>query len=340
MPKKKQHSGILAIDPSFRGLGVALLSARHEYSYSGHFDICQNYKQYSKYDIIVKLVADFLGELFTELDPFVWDSSVLIIESQFKTQLERLQDALVNQIYARFLERGIKLRILTVAAYSWREHFGLAGPTYNKRKKLSVEYVAGNPGLLCWEEGIKNDNVAEAIILLNFAKSKHSLALEETKVMDSQYYHYCPECENQCVSKISQSEKNPGRAFWACINPTCKKKGFTCFAGDENKAPSYLKKRAPQTKQSYTAPPAPKRQAKPPTPRERSAPYLSVSDSNGEFKAEVLSELSVISQLLRVHVSATASLLRWFEERDAQATTEERGVSDFYTDEILSQEEQ
>lgn len=344
MPKKRQHSGILAVDPSFRGLGVALLSARHEYTYSGHFDICQDYKQFSKYDIIVKLVADFLDMLFTELDPFVWDSSVLIIESQFKTQLERLQDALVNQIYSRFLERGISLKIFTVTAYNWREHFGLAGPTYNKRKKLSVEYVAGNPDLLCWEEGISNDNVAEAIILLNFALSKHRLALEELKVMDSSCYHNCPACENQCVTKISNSEKNPGRAFWACINPTCTKKGFTCFVGEENKPPSYLKKRgtAPQARQ-YSAPPAPKR-SKPSTPQKQTqAPqlsqgsYFSVLSKEEEFHQEVLAELAIISQLLRINTQALASILRIQEGSREENRPEEHGITDFYTDEQLSQ---
>jgi hypothetical protein len=186
--------------------------------------------------------------------------------------------------------------------------------------------------------------VAEAIILLNFALSKHRLELEKLQIMNSSCYHNCPECENQCVTKISQSEKNPGRAFWSCINPTCRKKGFTCFVGEENKPPGYLKKRgtAPQSSQ-YSAPPAPKR-SKPSTPQKQTqssqqpqGSYVSIERYN-EFQAELLAELAVISQLLRVNAQATTSMLR-IQESNA-GDEEDHGVSDFYTDEQLSQSDQ
>lgn len=329
MPKKQQHAAILAIDPSFRGLGVAFHHAGCDYSYVGCFDICQDLKGFSKYTIVVRLVAAFLDELFELLDPFIWDTTVLVIESQFKKALERLQDAIVNQLYCRLAG---KLKLLPVAAYTWREFFSLGDTTYNKRKKRSVQYVAVNRQLLCWEPDLSDDNMCEAILLLNFALRKHSLALAEPKLhpcpMSSS--HTCPVCGNACTLKVSQSEKNTNRPYWACTNRGCAKNGFTCWQGEESGSKKYPAKKRP-TLEGVAPPPTPKRTAQAPVAAPSADTLLkeiiNIKKDNAEGFNDVLAVLEQTNKLLYIIANGKPSYAP--EDEEAQ----EGGVTDFYCDE-------
>ncbi len=347
MPKKKQHGAILAIDPSYRGLGVAFYNAHYSYYFTKCYDICQDYKRFSTYTVVIKLVGDFLDELFETLDPFIWDTTVLVIESQYKKAMERLQDAIVNQLYCRL--EG-KIKTIPVAAYTWREYYSLSGPKYNQRKKLSVEFVNSNPQLICWLPGLKDDNICEAIILLNFAIKKHSLALIDPMDYDNDQSHNCPTCGSSCTSRVSgDNAKHPGREYWCCTNPSCPKKGFVCFVGEENKAPSYLTKRSYQRKQSamskvkvQDAPPAkrpytpaatvaPPSTQRPSTP-EDNTPWLLglIKKDLQEFHDDLLSELATTNKFLSV-------LCNNYGASYSTDYPEKRGISDFYTEETLSQ---
>lgn len=355
MTKKKKHGAILAIDPSFRGMGIAFYSGNFEFCFRERYDICQDYKGFSKYAIIVKLAFDFIERLFEQLDPFIWDTTVLVVESQFKTALERLQDAVVNQIYSKL--EG-KLKIIPVAAYTWREYYLLTGKNYNQRKKLSVEFVTDNPQLICWEAGLKDDNICEAIILLNFALGKYSLDLEYP--MDytgddyQEYAHSCPVCNYPCTVKVvaTQTAKNYGKQYWACGNGGCTKKGFVCLVGEENQPPNYLRKRGPQ-RQQQAPPPAPKRRIQPPPPQQHQVivaqtnPPPMPQQQNPILKAladieknrqeqwdDLLSEVATIVICLKTLVGQAPPSY----EEGGTDYPESQKRTDFYTNEKLSQD--
>lgn len=362
MPKKKEHGAILAIDPSYRGLGVAFYNAHYGYSFTRRYDICQDYKGFTKYAIIVKLVRDFLTELFETLDEFIWDTTVLVIESQYKSALERLQDAIVNQFDCKL--GGGKLKILPVAAYTWREYYSLSGPKYNQRKKLSVEFVNSNPQLISWAPGLKDDNICEAIILLNFALGKHSLALVTPMDYSGNYNdspHICPSCSTPCVGRVSgAAAKNPGREYWACPNSKggCPKPGFVCFIGEENKPPAYMLGKRQQRKEAALSKVYPAKrpytQAPPPTPQ-RQMPQLTVAPTRPEpsgdnlyellkklahdlqeFHGDILTELAEQTTLLKL----IARNYNVSYSMDTPDYPEKRGVSDFFTEEQLSQHDE
>lgn len=328
MPKKKQHGGILAIDPSFRGMGFALWCPGLSYTRTGHKDITENYKSYSRYDIIVKLASLYVEELFTAHFGIMEEVTVLVIESQFKTKLERLQDALVNQLYCRFALLGTHLKVITVAAYTWRAHYGLGAKQYRDRKELSVEFVSSNPQLIAWSKDLKDDNECEAIILLNYACAKHSLSFVSSVLFLplQKMSMPCTVCSVQCNAATSNSEKNPGKAYWACKNPDCpggegKGKGFICWIGEEasaGKKPKYPVKKTTTTLQkrtssAQTAPPAPKRV-------KTETDYLKMMTDTLQ---DILTQQLETNKLLTV---LNANIPKSLE-----------GVSDYYCDEQLTQ---
>ena len=268
---KVVHSGILACDPSFKGMAWTLYVPVTGYFATKVYDIRQGLKGYDRLPIILRLVREHLNELFVDLIgewmPYI---SAFVIESQWKTKLTRLQTTVMSMVTDRLAE-SLK-KIVTVPAYSWRELYGLEGSTYVKRKKISVEFLAKSPKFLAWAPGLKDDNACESIILLNYLVTKHGLSLEQASTVHSSLVSEttmvsCPKCNQPCVQKISgPNAKNPNRAFWSCT-PCNKFNGFV----DEGSRNSGSKRPAPQQARSEPAGkrrynPEPQAAASTPTP--------------------------------------------------------------------------
>lgn len=228
--KKFAHKAILACDPSFKGCAFVLwYKAADSFSKSEVYDIRCGLKQYDVFLTQVELVQNLLVSLFEDFAPWIDDCTAFVIEGQYKPKMLCLLHAIVNQLYV--LLPNLK-KILTVSARVWRPFFGLKLPrdTYAQRKKASVEYVRSNPQLICSELWTKDDNICEAVLLLNYLVTKHALRIQDTMPIrlwlgdehkdfeDNEMKYNCPDCkDNKKTSiRLAQSGDNKGKPYLHC----------------------------------------------------------------------------------------------------------------------------
>lgn len=208
--RRKQHAGILAVDPSWRGMGVAARVAVHGFSFSESSDITCGVKRFDLPQTTVRLVCDYFSELFAR-EPHLKCCSRIVLENQFKTKMKNLQYITAACLAAHMPHAKIEY----VSALSAKRHFGLElQKSHYGNKKVAVEFVQANvKNLIGAENGgesLLNDNVADALLLLNY-----SLQHNRLRLMD---YGNCKTCGNPLEEKVSQSQANPGRAFISCPN--------------------------------------------------------------------------------------------------------------------------
>jgi len=150
--KKKQHGAILSCDPSFKGCAFVLWYKARQYQNAIVYDIRCERKQYDSFLVQVQLVSNLLDELFKDFNPFIFDCTAFVIEGQYKSKMKCLLHCIVNQF------------------------------TYAERKKASVHYVKRNPQLICSGLWINDDNICEAILLLNYIVDKHRLHISSEEM--------------------------------------------------------------------------------------------------------------------------------------------------------------
>ena len=248
MPPKKKHDGVLSCDPSFKGMAFALYLPSLSWQDARCYDIRENRKIYDTQEMTRELVHKNLLQLFEDM-PLIEYCSIFVIEGQFKKKMIRLQESVCNQI--RALLPNVK--IVTIAAYSTRNYFGTNTDSYYQNKKESINFLKRNPQLLLSELWVNNDNVCEAIILLNHLVQKQALEFSKSKrkkmstgfAINTPNRPDCPTCKQPAGMAESTSEKNPGRLYWRCENRDCskwqEKKSFLAFFGEENKIGKWTK---------------------------------------------------------------------------------------------------
>lgn len=237
MPPKKKHDGILSCDPSFKGMAFSMYLPGLSYQDARCYDIREDRKIYDTQEMTRELVYKNLCQLRKDMPLSVY-CSIFVIEGQFKKKMIRLQEAVCNQVRVMFPE----IKIITIPAYSTRKFFGTNTESYYQNKKESINFLKRNPQLLVAELWSNNDNICEAIILLNHLVQKQALELHEA--MSYSYSQQpnrpdCPTCKQPAGSAMSTSEKNPNRPYWKCENRDCEKyqqkKAFLAFYGEEDK---------------------------------------------------------------------------------------------------------
>lgn len=272
MPPKKKHDGVLSCDPSFKGMAFALYLPSLGWQDARCYDIREERKIYDTQEMTRELVYKNLLRLFSDM-PLIEYCSVFVIEGQFKKKMIRLQESVCNQI--RVLLPDIK--IVTIAAYSTRNYFGTNTDSYYQNKKESINFLKRNPQLLMSELWVNNDNICEAIILLNHLVQKQALEFYKSKrkKMSSNEPNRpdCPACKQPAGCAKSESEKNPGRLYWRCENRDCskwqEKKSFLGFFGEEHKIGKWTKqsnKRPIESNPNVNLVPAAKRTEPPQVP--------------------------------------------------------------------------
>lgn len=258
MGKKKQlPTGFLAIDPSWRGCGYAAYFPEEDLIKVGCVDLVDRFtnrkKLYDTPESSRDLVFCFLTWLLEEeLGPELrLKIGAVVLERQFKTKMQNLYKCFDNQIRALL---GIKTKIIGIAAWNTKQHFGTATGTYTGNKREAISFLERNPELIGAELHDKNDNKADAIILLNhLLQKKYPEILMSRRnagsvvhrppysrsVPDNDSDIDCPECGTPCVIKACGPQaKTPGREYNACIQPSCPKSdkgGFICFVGEQPK---------------------------------------------------------------------------------------------------------
>ena len=231
MGKKREHKVVLSCDPSFKGCAFVLWDkANDNYSKAHVYDIRNGRKQYDLFLIQVQLVNDLLREVFLDFDPHILECTAFIIEGQFKPKMQCLLHAIVNQLYVMLPEEN-NLKVFTISARTWRPFFvDLGTGNYLQRKKASVDYVRANPQLICSERWSKDDNICEAILLLNYVVRKHALLVRNTMPIrlwlgdehkdfeDKQIKKSCPDCkQDKWMSiRITGSGNKKGEPYFHC----------------------------------------------------------------------------------------------------------------------------
>lgn len=231
MGKKREHKVVVSCDPSFKGCAFLLWDkADNNYSKAQVYDIRDGRKQYDVFLIQVQLVNDLLREVFMDFDPRILECTAFIIEGQFKPKMQCLLHAIVNQLYVMMPEEN-NLKVFTISARTWRPYFtDLGTGNYLQRKKASVEYVRTNPQLICSERWSKDDNVCEAILLLNYVVRKHSLLVRDTMPIrlwlgddhkdfqDNEIRKACPDCKGtkyMSIRLVGKGDKK-GDPYFHC----------------------------------------------------------------------------------------------------------------------------
>ena len=212
--RKKQHAGLLAVDPSWKGMGIAARVAVHDYSFTETSDITGGIKKFDLPQTTVRLVSQYFHDLFAR-EPKLKCCSRIVLENQFKTKMKNLEWITAACLSAHMPHATIEY----VSALSVKRHFGLElQESHYWNKQLAVEFVSQNIEILLGAENLRNgqnlkdlsDNIADALLLLNYSVQHNKLEL-----MD---YGKCKVCDNKMEEKVSQSEANPGRAFITCPN--------------------------------------------------------------------------------------------------------------------------
>jgi len=230
--KKKSHRVIVSCDPSFKGCAFVLWAKAYDnFSKAQVYDIRGERKRFGDFLYQVAQVNALLDHLFVDFSPYIMECSVFVIEGQFKPKMRTLLHAIVNQFYTR-IPKANDLKIFVVSALSWRPFYGLSpkGSTYDKRKKLSIEYVRSNPQLNCSELWSKDDNICEAILLLNFVLYKHGLLIADTMGIrlwlgdthhdfdDNEIKKKCPDCKDdkKLSIRLSSKQESRGMPYFHC----------------------------------------------------------------------------------------------------------------------------
>jgi hypothetical protein len=282
MPPKKKllHEGVLSCDPSFKGMAFAAYIPGLSWQDARCYDIREERKIYDTQEMTRELVYRNLLQMMNDM-PLVMYCSVFVIEGQFKKKMIRLQESVCNQIRV-FLP---SIKIVTIPAYSTRKYFGTNTDSYYQNKKESIKFLKLNPQLLVSEQWSNNDNICEAIILLNHLVQKQALEFSQSKRKKMSSLHSepnrpdCPTCKQPAGCAKSESEKNPGRLYWRCENRDCtkyqEKKSFLAFFGEESKIGKWGKqtnKRSADTNPVVNLVPVAKRPAPAPQIPDYTAP--------------------------------------------------------------------
>lgn len=279
-PRKQKQPGIISCDPSFKGMAWAMYLPALATQEAKCYDIREERKIYDTAEMIRDLVYRHLIKMIEDFK-LVHECSMFVIEGQFKRKMIRLQETVCSQMRVLFPD----MKILVIPAYSTRKFFGTNTSSYYQNKKESINFLKANPQLLVGELWSNNDNICEAIILLNHLAQKKSLEFDKSipfEAMAPITPIDCTDCKVACVAAISNSEKNPNRAYWKCDNRDCKKwqekKSFICWQGEEASVGKWQKpgtKRAVETNPNVTIVPVAKRTEPPQIPTvssSRSAP--------------------------------------------------------------------
>lgn len=243
--KKAPPTGFISIDPSWRGTGYVVYLPEQDFIKAGCVDLVDKFsnrkKLYDTPDISRDLVYQFFAWLFEEI-PETKQCTVAVLERQFKTKMQNLYHCFSNQLRCLL---GAKAKIIGIASWNTKEYFGTATGSYLGNKREAIAFLLRNPELIGSELHDKNDNTADAIILLN-----HLLQKKYPDLMQSRRYGTnitprannrpsfepafhgdlpdsgmcCPSCGVQCGTKISGPQsKNAGREYYSCTNRQCPK---------------------------------------------------------------------------------------------------------------------
>jgi len=237
--KKGYIRGVLACDPSWRGLAFTIHVPSFNYNDSLVMDLSvliDNKKTLTQTTTYIPLVVTAISELIKKR-PLVRICDKFIIESQFKENMKTLSNVIVSVLLTRLPHMNVEKLSSLTCKRTFSVDYG-EGHYSNKQKML--EYVSNNKDKLIAGDTVKDHNTADSIIILNTwlsLKRRHLYNnLEDIMDTGEQYFDVpyelrgawfrCPCCgfDTARMSIVKNPPKEPGRPdlrgtfFMACKN--------------------------------------------------------------------------------------------------------------------------
>lgn len=216
MGKKLTYTGVISIDESWSGLGVAIYVPGY-CSYTAVYDIREKKKYFDLPLNTINSVSRWLDQLIIDC-PYVQVCTLVLIEAQFHKKMQNLQ-YIVACAMRRLLTDA---RIEFISALKWKRIMGMykKGQSHNQNKKDALKYVQDHSELILSHCHQNDHNIADAILIMNAYNNEHG---GDTYQGDKSSYagwpKPCPVCGMRTVFKNKcKNGDNAGREFAACNN--------------------------------------------------------------------------------------------------------------------------
>lgn len=219
---KVEVSGIISIDPSYRGMGI-MIYIYNENNFNIYSDDCDilelsgvTMKQIKTTASLAMCINKWVLYI-TQKFPIILKCSCLIVENQFCTNMKKLSNCVINQLLMIMnINSRFKTMICELSALKVKRVLGVEyGGTHNDNKKKAVEYVKNNSNDLIGSDHVESHNIADACLLLNaFIRVKKSIYF----VMEGERYK-CPGCKGTAFLYTINKEGSrykPGTRFIGC----------------------------------------------------------------------------------------------------------------------------
>lgn len=215
---------VLAIDESWSGFAIVYHNYVLGISIRKVFDIRKG-KRYTQMKQTIASVYELFETVFEE-EPLLYYCDYVIVESQFRSNMKNLELVVRSLIYAKF-QGEILVDVMTAYLAKKLNKLPLE-VSHRANKKSAIDHVEKNPQLIAWAPNIKDDNICDAILLLNAAQ--HTRFRPSSSIM-AEYVdndNVCPNCsQNLNVFRIKKLGPNTGKLFYSCPanrdNEQCRK---------------------------------------------------------------------------------------------------------------------
>lgn len=223
---------LLACDPGWKGLAFTLYVPCTGYVSTRLFQLNIDAKKgYKKPVNTIPLLVKAIREEYLELEPDLQLVDKIIIESQFRSNMQVLSYLILAVLQSVVPSARVEL----ISALKCKRMFGVPlGDSHAENKRRMLRYVLDHKDELIGGETVTNHDTADSVILLNtFLKEKTrrlEYNIENVYEMSSGGVAIrCPTCgeEGAKIWKCNKAGPNQGKHFIKCENKTDEGKDCT-----------------------------------------------------------------------------------------------------------------
>lgn len=219
-------TGILACDPSWRGMAFTIYIPSLNYSNCYLFDLkdYSDSERFKQPKLTIEALVKVVGRLRSRECRLSLVDKV-IIENQYKQNMKTLSLLLSAVIQSKV--RGCKVEYLS--ALTCKRNYGIClESTHNKNKQRMFEYVTGHKDELIGAPFVTDHNTADSCIILNTwlaqRNRKLNTCLDDYCTMSKSPLLICPKCNDAtgALKQCGENAKPENRGKWFLTCNECK----------------------------------------------------------------------------------------------------------------------